>query len=292
MDDRLQRLLTALTVLDLYKTPARIASGLRDGVAPVREHWRQLTSAAREAIAEEAEELLSREVDVVLVGDASYPHQLRRLPKPPSMLFMWGNQELLHWPGVGMCGSRNVSEAGLRAAEACGTEVARNKLTIISGYARGVDTETHLAALKWGGRTVIVLAEGISGFRVKRVFKDTLTPENVLVVSQFPPRQRWNAGAAMARNGIIAALGQALIVIEAGETGGTLNAGMQALEVGIPVMALEFSESTPEGNRVLHRHGARPLRTTAHLKVELDAIADKQGPAPSVQMTFEQAASG
>jgi len=182
--------------------------------------------------------MAERGVGVIVLGDPEYPDRLAETPTAPPLLFCWGNPALLRMPGVGMCGSRDVSERGLQAARTCGEAVARKGLTFISGYAKGVDTETHLAALGQGGRTIIVLAEGFVHFRQKKAFgREGLNAKHVLVLSQFAPSQSWTVGAAMTRNGVIAGLGQALVVIEAGETGGTLNAGMQAIRMGRPVLA-------------------------------------------------------
>lgn len=290
MNTRVERLITALTVIELYGSQKKIARGLRLGLEPIRNHWRGLDAAKQTALEAEAEDLEGRGVDVVMVSDETYPRRLRGLEQAPPMMFLMGNQDLLVAAGVGMCGSRNVSEDGLRAARTCGRKVAGNGLTVISGYAKGVDTETHLAALDAGGKTVIVLAEGIMHFKAKKVFERVgLSPAQTLVVSQFPPRQRWNVGAAMARNTIIAGLGIALVVIEAGETGGTINAGKQALAMNRPVVALEFSEGTPQGNRILHHHGAHSISTPGHLGTWLETLAvDQEVPikSQSQQLAF------
>jgi DNA processing protein len=225
------------------------------------------------AIAKESGELRARDIHVITALDPEYPHQLRDLKRPPPFLFLWGNADLLTEPGIGMCGSRNVSDRGLEAARSCGTQVGSYGLHVISGYAKGVDTETHLAALAAGAGTVIVLAEGITHFRKKRVFEAVpFDATTVLVISQFAPSQRWTAGAAMERNGIIAALGRALVVIEAGETGGTLNAGKQGLDIGRPVIALEFSGSMPPGNRLLFEAGASVVGNRRELREVLTAL--------------------
>ncbi len=180
-----------------------------------------------------------------------------------------------------MCGSRRASDRGLEAARVCGREVAKHDMHVVSGYARGVDTATHLAALDAGAGTVIVLAEGILHFKVKQSFREAgMTRRNVLVLSQFPPSQRWTAGGAMTRNGIICALGRALVVIEAGERGGTLNAGRQALKINRTVYALQFGEDAPVGNRALFDQGARCLRTSGELGTELTRIGTRAAPPP------------
>jgi DNA processing protein len=225
-------------------------------------------------------DLSDRGVDAVLLGDDRYPPQLASVPSPPPILFLLGNVDLLHLPSVGMCGSRHATDVGMRAAMTCGEEVAANGLTIVSGYAKGVDSQTHLAALKSGGRTVIVLAEGITHFRRKRIFAETGLPlDRTLIVSQFPPSQRWSAGAAMTRNGVIAGLTRALVVIEAGETGGTFNAGVQALEMRRPVFALEFaSAATPRGNQILVDKGAVAVRSARELGELLTRVAPQSLP--------------
>lgn len=273
--DRHERLARALGLISLYGTQRKIAAGLRLGLEPLRRHWQGLAAAERAELDGQIAELVEHDVDVVLKLDDEYPDQLRQIPGSPPMLFWRGDRKLLYHPGVGMCGSRQVSEAGLTAARVAGRRVAHEQLTIISGYAKGVDTETHIAAIESGGRTVIVLAEGILHFRTKRVFTNAGLDleQRALVLSQFPPRQPWNVGAAMARNAIIAGLGHALIVIEAGATGGTLDAGKKALAMGRPVIALEFSDGTPEGNQILFELGAHRAPSTGTLAEVLGDIA-------------------
>jgi DNA processing protein len=78
----------------------------------------------------------------------------------------------------------------------------------------------------------------------------------------------------MARNQLIYGLGRALVVIEAGETGGTMQAGLRALSVGKPVLALSFEESQPVGNRILIERGAIEVRHTKDLIRIIEAIED------------------
>lgn len=262
---------------------ARGASGrtrplILDHVRDLAELSAQLSAADVKDAIEAAAALTARGVDVVMSRDREYPGRLLDLRNPPPVLFHWGNRALFDVPSVGMCGSRRATDSGLRAARACGEAVASLDLAIVSGYARGVDTETHLAALETGGRTVIVLAEGISHFRQKKSFASTGLPEDrVLVVSQFPPSQTWNPGAAMTRNRVITGLSEALIVIEAGDRGGTLDAGLQALSAGRPVLALEFkSMPTPPGNELLFAKGATRIRSLGELIEKLRNVASRQ----------------
>lgn len=120
---------------------------------------------------------------------------------------------------------------------------------------------------RWSYR--IVLAEGIDFFRVKRDFAADLDAESTLVISQFAPTQTWQAHAAMARNSIIFGLSRALVVIEAGERGGTLAAGHGALKMGRPVLVVDFGNDTPAGNRILLDAGAEPVRNAVDLKERL-----------------------
>lgn len=256
---------------------------LRAGSRARHQHLADLAPDGRESVRELASKLQADRVQIILGEDPEWPRQLDVLPTPPAYLFARGNLELLRSPAIGMCGSRRASERGLEAARLCGESVAERGWHVVSGYAKGVDTETHLAALRVGGNTVIVLAEGIAHFRRKRAFDGLpFNSRTALVLSQFPPTQRWTAGAAMTRNGLIVTLGRALVVIEAGEKGGTLAAGRQALSLRQPVFALEFSDGPRLGNQQLLDDGAQALCSRGQLLAALDQLdrpTQKQQPS-------------
>lgn len=228
----------------------------------------QVQADEQQAAEEVALELAEQSVGVIFCDDPKYPERLRSVPGAPPVLFYRGPIELLERTSIGVCGSRNVGSNGLRAARACGQEAASLGITVVSGYAKGVDTEAHLSTLSAGGNTVAVLAEGIMGFRVKQAYGGLSDGAlgRLLVVSQFPPRQRWTAGAAMARNQVIVGLGEAIVAIEAGETGGTLRAGEAALQAGRPLWVLSFPAEEPPGNKLLLAAGGRCVASRAELR--------------------------
>jgi DNA processing protein len=269
------------------RLPMMVAVAIATSVVPARareslrrepptwpfEFWDTLDESAREDARTTADALLARGWDAVVLGDALYPKQLAVVKSPPPVLFVWGDVDLLHRAAIGVCGSRKASEAGLRAARACAAVAAREGLVVVSGNAPGVDTEAHIGALEGGSATILVIPEGALHYRPRRSEASGDLDGRVLVLSQFPPRQRWHVGSAMARNGVVAALGEALIVVEAGNEGGTLNAGRQALAMGRPVVALQFdSMPTPPGNAILHAKGALRLQRASDLPEILAAL--------------------
>jgi len=264
---------------------ARLAAqGRASGISAFIEHFESLGRDTQEQVTREAADLEAAGITALLIGSEGYPALLSQIQGAPPVLFCAGPTKLLTHTSIGMCGSRAASDEGLRVATACGEVAAELDMTVVSGYARGVDMATHVAALKGGGRTIIVLPEGIRRFRVKRgEFSDSWDPRRVLAVSQFSPTQPWAASAAMARNSVILGLGMALIVVEAGEKGGTLNAGMRALEANRPVVVLEFSE-VPRGNALLLRRGAIPARSRSELSGKLKALVEQ--PDGSSQLSF------
>lgn len=265
----------ALGAFEALRTPARITAAIKQGGRQALEDVLEgLDHATRVDVANKARSMEDDGIGAVIFGDDDFPESLVHNGRPlMPIIFYKGNKDLLYADGVGMCGSRNVSAKGLEAAERCGIAVSSRNLTIVSGYAKGVDTATHLAALKTGGSTVIVLAEGMDYFRIKRDFAKDFDPERTLVLSQFAPSQTWQAHAAMARNSIIFGLSKALVVIEAGEKGGTLAAGEGAMKLGRPVLVVDFGDETPAGNRKLLGDGATPVRNPSSLHAILDGIS-------------------
>ena len=210
---------------------------------------------------------------VLLCDDPDYPDRLRRSAGAPPNLFYKGPIGLLNDHAIGVCGSRNASAEGLRAAFTCGEDGARAGVVVVSGYAKGVDAQAHVAALKSGGSTVAVLAEGIDHFRPKQQFQglENAMDARMLVLSQFPPAQRWTVGAAMTRNQVVVGISAALVVIEAGDTGGTLKAGEIALRGGRAVFVLETGQQSAGAEKLLAA-GARLIKNRAQLFEEFGRL--------------------
>jgi DNA processing protein len=148
--------------------PRKVSGQLRQhGIEAARTIYDQLDGEHRDSADGEAHALATAGVAAVLLGGDGYPVMLADLRQAPPTLFYRGNRELLGMAAFGICGSRDATKKGLTAARACGEEITRHGLVVVSGYARGVDTEAHVAALDAGGRTVMVLPEGITRFKAK-----------------------------------------------------------------------------------------------------------------------------
>jgi DNA processing protein len=172
-----------------------------------------------------------------------------------------GNVDLLDSLAVGFCGSRNASERGLEVASDAAGQLAEAGVTVVSGNAAGVDLEAHRTALEVGGKTILVLPEGIDHFRIRKELRPVWDWSRVLVLSQFEPSAVWKSFRAMERNGLIIALSRAMIVIEAGETGGTLNAGFSTLKQHKPLFVALYENMVEhaKGNSMLLEKGGMRL---------------------------------
>lgn len=215
-------------------------------------------------------------------GDSNYPERLRSIfgELLPPDVWCIGNLELLNSKGVGFCGARNASEMGLAVAIDCAEQLIEHKITIISGYASGVDMAAHESALRGGGTTLIVLPEGIDHFRIKKNIRDVWDWSRVLVISYFPRNAIWRADRAMERNKAIVSLSDTVIVLEARDKGGTLNAGYRAIEARKPLFVAFFEDMADgrEGNKQLIQQGGIPLRRSrATGKANVKAILDLVG---------------
>jgi DNA processing protein len=244
-------------------TPGEIGPlfGLKDEVAAALKNSTVDQGAALES------ELAQHGWQLITWPDPAYPAQLRaRLgDHAPVLLYVSGRAEDLARASVAFSGSRHVSEQGMRHTAALAEDAVRQQFSVVSGHAPGVDVVAHRAALEHGGLTVIVLPEGALQFKLRPELQ--AQPQQVIVVSEFPPQMPWSAANAMIRNKTIIGLSQALCVIEAGATGGTLKAGEEALALRVPVFVLDYPDPPPsaEGNKILLGKGAHPIPITPRM---------------------------
>ena len=207
---------------------------------------------------------------VSMLDDYEYPSELRRMlaQNSPTVLSYMGNFDLLKKKKVGFSGSRKVSEKGIWITEDCVSQLAEDDICIVSGYANGVDMVAHKTALKHGASTIIVLPEGISNFYIRPELRDIWDWNRVLVISEFMPNDRWMASKAMKRNLTIIGLSDVMLIIEAGETGGSLDAGLKTIKAGKFLFVPQYNEfpSSALGNNILLGNGALALKLRSDTK--------------------------
>lgn len=195
--------------------------------------------------------------------DADYPKRLLDVlgKKTPYTLYVWGNLELLNKNSVGFCGSRDVSEKGLSVTADAAKQIAEKGWVVVSGHARGVDATAHRVAMENNAGTIIVLPQGINGFKLRKELRAVAKKEKLLVVSEFEPDAKWAVGRAMQRNRTIIGLSDAMILIEARTEGGTFNAGKTAISLNQPLFVANYQESTETnaGNQYFIQRGASQL---------------------------------
>mgnify|MGYP000903952858 CR=1 FL=1 len=237
---------------------------------------------------------LEREgIQTINVFEESYPLRLKSTlgDKAPLLLTYLGNRSLLDKKSVGFCGSRKASPKGILTASDCSDQLARHGININSGYATGIDMTTHRAAFESGGTTTIILPEGILNFRVKKQIEDVWDWERACVLSEFFPSLPWSVQNAMQRNTTICALSQVMILIEAGATGGSIEAGKTSLKLNIPLLAPTY-EGMPDsavGNRLLLEQGAHKIHKSKSTgRANLDAVLEYLSKRSEVRYDYTQ----
>ncbi len=198
-------------------------------------------------------------VSIVTTADPDYPAQLRNIFGPPPVLYYRGSLVPGDALSIAVVGSRAPSLYGLSMAKKFAGELAERGITVVSGMARGIDTQAHAGALEKGGRTIAVMGSG---------FNRVYPPENAkvaeaiaasgCVVSEFP----MDAGPAKQnfprRNRVISGLSLGVLVVEAGRASGSLITADFALEQGREVFAVpgRLDSGPSRGANRLIREGA------------------------------------
>ena len=218
-----------------------------------------------ERIYAEYQELKRANITIIHPSRPDFPKHLFEIAP---ILFVKGQRQLLNSAGVAIVGARDVSDDGIQVARKIVAGLAQEGINVVSGYAKGVDSTAHLAALEAEGTTTLVLPYGINELRQKREFKKYNWKQDVLAVSQFPPDAKWLARNAMVRNKLICALSKAVVVIESGpkrdadgKMSGTFDTGKTALDMKLPLFVVDpgYFKDPPKGNADLIALGCHKL---------------------------------
>ena len=207
---------------------------------------------AREVIDQLAKRGIKR-FGVRINGTADYPDRLRDATEPVEMLYFLGSWELAESPRrVAVVGTRQVTPEGSARTRKLVRGLVQHDFTIVSGLAQGVDTIAHQTAIDEGGKTIAVIGTPISEVYPKenaelqrRIASDFLLISQVPVLRYKAQGPKGNRLFFPERNKTMSALTQATIIVEAGETSGTLIQAKAALDQGRMLFILESNFSNP-----------------------------------------------
>jgi len=208
----------------------------------------------------EMEKLEKHHVTALTWQDDAYPSILKQIYGPPPVLYVRGAWLPKDEWMVAVVGTRKATVYGKEVARMLGQDLARNRVTVVSGLARGIDSVAHQAALDAGGRTIAVMACGLDRiYPPEHRSMAYAMLEHGAWVSDYPLGTLPEARNFPPRNRVISGLCLGVIVVEAGEKSGALITVDFALEQGREVFAVPggiFSPGSAGCNRLI-QNGAK-----------------------------------
>lgn len=219
--------------------------------------------------------------------DPEYPTGLFDLETQPPLWVAGGfssSPSTAPSPSIAVVGTRRCTRYGVDLAEAFGAAIARSGWTTVSGLARGIDTAAHRGCLQFAGHAVAVLGSGIDVCypSENRKLYDQIVETGGAIVSEYSPGTPPDRWRFPARNRIIAAISDAVVVVEAAVTGGALITARLAAEQGRPVFVVpgDVDREMSEGCNRLIRDGAHPVLGSDDLLEELGLVVGPPVPRP------------
>jgi DNA processing protein len=233
--------------------------------------------------------------DVLLLDDGVYPSSLREIYDPPIVLYVKGAwSECLDQPCIGVVGSRRCSTYGQNSALMLARDLAQRGLTVVSGFARGIDAAAHRGALEAGGRTVAVLGTGIDELypRDHKKLAEEILAAGGALVSQFPLGTPPVSENFPYRNRIISGLSLGVVVVEAAENSGSLITARLAMEQNREVFAVPgniTSRNSFGTNYLIKGAGAKLVQQWQDIAAEMPPqLAAKLLPPPLSEKRTQQ----
>lgn len=251
--------------------PACVVHPPASGPASVLDRWRSAAPAIDPATVWRTHR--DAGVGAVVHGTPAYPSALAADDDAPPILFWRGDLTALDGRRVAIVGTRRATRYGVDVARTLARELSAVGVAIVSGLALGIDGAAHAGALEADGAPPIaVVGSGLDHVypRANRTLWSNVA-EHGVVLGEYPlgtPAAAWQFPA---RNRIIAALAEAVVVVESQATGGALGTAMEAARRGRTVFAVPGPVTAPSSvgtNQLLH-DGCAPARDATDVLVEL-----------------------
>jgi DNA processing protein len=220
----------------------------------------------------EAEKAREIGAEIVTFSNPRYPANLRETHDPPPYLYVKGRLVEGDKVSVAVVGSRKATQYGRQLTKKISGDIAAKGVTIVSGGARGIDTEAHKGAIEAGGRTIAVLGCGIDVvYPPENASLFKAVAESGAVVTEFPVGTPPDAANFPQRNRIISGISMGVVVMEAADVSGSLITASYSLDQGREVYAVPGSVASPtsRGTNSLIKKGAKLVEGSEDILVDL-----------------------
>ena len=265
------------TLLKYFKTAENIYKANKNELKIIEgignNFLEKISEAKKIDINKKLEILHKLNIDFYTKDDDEYPELLKEIDDPPLILYKKGTIPKL--PMVSVVGSRLASTYGHKIAFELSKILSENKICIVSGMARGIDTKAHLGALEGNSPTIAVLASGLDicyPSENRNLYEEIC--KNGCVISEHFPGIRPLERHFPMRNRIISGLSKAIVVVEASEKSGSLITVKQANEQGRDVYAVpgNINNKLSAGTNKLIRDGARILTNPMDIIEDMNMV--------------------
>lgn len=265
-------------LLDFFGSPAEVlaqkeknlqqVSGIGPEVAAILANWQKHADPEAElALCER------HQIEVLTAGSTLWPRNLTHSPDAPLLLYVKGRLTAEDQSAIAIVGSRRSTHYGRNNTRRFASVLAHVGYTIISGLARGIDTEGHEAALEAGGRTIAVLGSGLLRLYPSENagLAERIADGQGAVVSEFPLLCPPDKQTFPQRNRIVANWCSGLLVAECPRRSGSLITANMATEAGRPIFAIPgpIDQPNSEGCHDLIRDGATLVTQPQQILQEL-----------------------
>lgn len=225
------------------------------------------------ATAFELENLMNAGIRLVTRADEQYPLRLKEKLKAqaPPVLFYAGPLALTQHEGIAIVGSRAVDDAGAKFTAKLAELCAQQRLSVISGGAKGVDIVSMKTVLENGGKCVGAMSDSLAKKIREREAREYLFEERLLLLSPFHPNAPFHVANAMSRNKLIYGLADYAVVVASDlDKGGTWAGATENLRKGYAPMLVRNDAEAPAGNHALLEKGVAPLAASELEQRDLD----------------------
>jgi DNA processing protein len=242
--------------------PSLVVSPGRDDPLQVLATWRRAAAAIDPGAYWQAH--LDAGIGVAALGSSAFPAPLGADDDPPGVIFWQGDLDHLAGVRAAIVGTRRATRYGLDVAHELGRRLAESGIAVVSGLALGIDGAAHAGALAAEGAPPIAVV----GSGLDRIYPREHGPlwrqvaRVGVVLSEYPlgaPAAAWQFPA---RNRLIAALADVVVVVESQATGGALGTAVEAARRGVPVLAVPgpVTAASSDGTNQLLFDGCSPAR--------------------------------